>query len=43
MVQNTCKSALIYCQLPSATLSPTFPVVSEWYQAARNHQTFLAL
>jgi hypothetical protein len=31
-VQNTCKPALIYLQLPSATSSPTLPVVSEWYQ-----------
>ena len=33
MVQNTCKSALIYSQPPSATSSSTLPVVSEWYQS----------
>ena len=43
MVQNTCKWALFYLQLPSATLSPTLSVVSEWYQLALNHRTFLAL
>jgi hypothetical protein len=42
-MQKTCKPALIYLQLLSATPSPTLPVVSEWYQAARNHQTFVAL
>jgi hypothetical protein len=31
-VQKTCKPALIYLQLPTATCSPTLPVVSEWYQ-----------
>ncbi len=34
MVQNTCKPALIYLQLPSATSSSALPVVSEWYQKA---------
>jgi hypothetical protein len=34
VVQNTCKSALIYLQLPSATSGPMPPVVSEWYQKA---------
>jgi hypothetical protein len=34
VVQNACKSALIYPQLPSATSSPMLPVVSEWYQKA---------
>jgi hypothetical protein len=34
VVQNACKPALIYLQLPSATSSPTIPVVSEWYQKA---------
>jgi hypothetical protein len=43
VVQNTCKPALIYLQLPSATSSPTLSVVSEWYQLALNHRTFLAL
>ena len=32
MVQNACKPALIHIQLPSATSSPTLPVVSQWYQ-----------
>jgi hypothetical protein len=34
VVQNTCKPALIYLQLPSATSCPVLPVVSEWYQKA---------
>ena len=34
VVQNACKLALIYLQLPSATYSSTLPVVSEWYQMA---------
>jgi hypothetical protein len=34
VVQNACKPALIYPQLPSATSCPTLPVVSEWYQEA---------
>jgi hypothetical protein len=42
-VQNACKSALIYLQLPGATSSLTLPVVSEWYQLALNHRAFLAL
>jgi hypothetical protein len=29
VVQNACKPGLIYLQLPSATPSPTLPVVSE--------------
>jgi hypothetical protein len=32
VVRNACKPALIYLKLPSATSSPTLPVVSEWYQ-----------
>jgi hypothetical protein len=31
-VQNTCKGALIYLHLPSATSSSKLSVVSEWYQ-----------
>src|SRR3712207_9176607 len=34
VVQNACKPALIYLQLPSATSSPALPVVSEWYRKA---------
>jgi hypothetical protein len=34
VVQKTCKRALIYLQLPSATSCPVLPVVSEWYQKA---------
>ena len=41
MVQKTCKPALIYLQLPSATSSPTLSVVSEWYQRARGYRAFL--
>ncbi len=43
VVQNTCKPALIYLQLPSATSSSTLPVVSEWYQKAQGYRPFLAL
>jgi hypothetical protein len=43
VVQNTCKSALIYLQLPSATHCPTLPVVSEWYQLARGYREILPL
>jgi hypothetical protein len=32
VVQSTCKPALIYLELPSATSGPTLPVVSEWHQ-----------
>jgi hypothetical protein len=32
VVQNACKPALFCLQLPSATSSPTLPMVSEWYQ-----------
>jgi hypothetical protein len=41
VVQNACKSALIYLQLPSATSSPTLPVVSEWYQKATADESTL--
>ena len=41
-MQNTCKPALIYLQLPSATPSPTLSVVSEWYQLAQGYRVFLA-
>jgi hypothetical protein len=33
VVQNACKLASIYLQLPSATSSPMLPVVSEWYRS----------
>jgi hypothetical protein len=41
VVQNTCKAALIYLQLPSATSSSTLPVVSEWYQEVIMRRGFL--
>jgi hypothetical protein len=43
VVQNACKQALIYVQLPSATSSLALPVVSEWYQKVRSYRAFLAL
>jgi hypothetical protein len=43
VVQNACKPALIYLQLPSATSGPTLPVVSEWYQRTRGYQAILTL
>jgi hypothetical protein len=43
VVQKTCKQALIYLQLPSATPNSTLSVVSEWYQLARGYWVFLAL
>jgi hypothetical protein len=42
-VQNTCKPALIYLLLPSATPSPMLPVVSEWYQEATGDQGSIGL
>jgi hypothetical protein len=41
MVQKTCKPALVYLQLLSATASPTLSVVSEWYQ--QGHSSFTIL
>jgi hypothetical protein len=41
VVQNVCKGALIYLQLPSATSSPTLPVVSDWYQKTRGYRAFI--
>jgi hypothetical protein len=43
VVQNACKPALSYLQLPRATSCPTLPVVSEWYQKARCYQALLGL
>ena len=40
-MQNACKPALIYVQLPSATSGPTLPVVSEWYQKATSDASTL--